>query len=74
MMTDFQRATVAAFLARREHGEYSPEYRLALEEMERQRPGPHREPAPPSPRCNWCGQVNGHRPGCHRAPGEGAKP
>ena len=73
MMTDFERAMVAAYLARRQHGEWSREYRLALEELERQRHPP--PPAPRTPRrCNWCGKVNGHRASCHHRLADGVKP
>lgn len=37
-MTAFDTALVRAFLARTQLGERSPEYRDALEEMERERP------------------------------------
>lgn len=64
-MTDFERACVAAFHARRNHGEWSSEYRLALDEMDRHRP----DWAPPVPRrrCQWCGRADGHSEHCKLA-------
>ena len=72
-MTPFERATVAAFLARREHGAWSQEYRSALEDMERHRHAPPLAPRTPQ-RCNWCGKVNGHAAGCHRGPDKATPP
>ena len=50
-MTPFERACVAAFLARRELGKGSAEYKQALEDMELLR-------------CRLCGEADGHRLGC----------
>ncbi len=57
-MTALQRAAVAAFLARREHGDPSPEYERALEEMERQQPRKW---------CPDCGKTR-HRGPCEATP------
>jgi hypothetical protein len=65
-LTDFERAMVAAFLARKEHGEWSPQYQLALLEMEAQRPESLRARAN---RCAWCGKTSGHWNYCAR-PGD----
>lgn len=64
-MTSFERAVVAAYLARREHGEGSWQYAEALTAMEREKW--RTETPPEAPRVDVSGHPDGKRQcGCWR--------
>ena len=68
MVTPLERAAVAAYRARKDHGEFSTEYAVALVELEIARGLPR--PDVKSNRCPWCGASSGHRGNCPKWRGE----